>query len=81
MANFLKIFQLIPTIIAVVQALEQAIPLPGQGKAKLDAVLAMIQQIDGPLATGILPAVTGIISTIVGAFNATGVFKTSTSTK
>ena len=43
MNTLLIILQIFPLALSAVQAVEQAIPLPGQGKPKLDLVLDVIK--------------------------------------
>lgn len=38
--NYLQLLQIIPAIINAIKAVESAVPVGGQGKEKLDAVLA-----------------------------------------
>ena len=44
MKNIMLVLRLLPLILAAVKAVEDAIPLPGQGHKKLDLVLDVIQQ-------------------------------------
>lgn len=70
----MKIFEILSklsTIIGMVKAVEEAVPLPGVGKAKLDAVLAMLTVALGDISA-ILPQVTSIIAAIVAMLNTTG---------
>ena len=73
MQTALFILQLIPTIIAIIKSVEEAIPVSGAGKDKLDAVLQMVQDAC-PRAVEVVPQVVKIINTLVGLFNKTGVF-------
>jgi hypothetical protein len=43
MNKFLTILKLFPVILGAVKAVEDAIPLPGRGKKKLDMVLNVVQ--------------------------------------
>lgn len=43
MKTFLTLFKLLPLILAAVRAVEDAIPLPGQGKKKLDLILDVLK--------------------------------------
>ena len=43
MNTLLIILRIFPLVLAAVQAVEQAIPLPGQGKKKLDLVLDVLK--------------------------------------
>ena len=44
MNKFLTILKLFPLILGAVKAVEESIPLPGEGKKKLDLVLDVVQQ-------------------------------------
>jgi hypothetical protein len=44
MNKFLTILKLFPVVLGAVKAVEEAVPLPGQGQKKLDAVLNVVQQ-------------------------------------
>ena len=44
MKNISLVLKLLPLILMSVRAVEDAIPLPGQGRKKLDLVLDVIQQ-------------------------------------
>jgi hypothetical protein len=72
---------LLPIVLGLVKQLEEAIPASGSGAAKLAQIKAILQQGFGTL-TGlsvtfeqIWPPVQALISGLVGAFNALGVFK------
>lgn len=43
MKTLLAVFQLFPVLLAAVRAVEEAVPLPGQGKKKLDLVLEILK--------------------------------------
>lgn len=77
MNAFLTILQSLPAIISVLKALESAVPGQGQGKAKLDAALALITAADEALAQYV-PQLTTVISTLVSLFNRAGAFQTAT---
>lgn len=77
MNNVMTILALIPSLIKAIKAIEEAIPLPGQGKAKLDAVLEIVSTADATIK-GILPLVTSAIATLVKLFNSTGIFGVKT---
>ena len=72
MGNIVAILQIIPALIATIQAIEAAIPGNGQGKAKLDAVISIMQAVNDTVKQ--LP-LEQIIGTLVNLFNNTGVFK------
>ena len=44
MNKFITILKLFPLVLSAVKAVEESIPLPGQGKRKLDLVLGVVQQ-------------------------------------
>jgi hypothetical protein len=79
------ILQLFPLVMAAVQAVEAAIPMPGQGKQKLDLVLDVVKSgFDASadlsksfswdkLVTLIVP----MIAKFVALNNALGLFKTA----
>lgn len=72
MNQVLLVLQIIPALIQTIQAIEQAIPVQGQGKAKLAAVIEIMQTVNDAVKALPLEA---IIGTIVKLFNATGAFK------
>ena len=43
MNTLLTVLRLLPAVLAAVKAVEEAIPLPGQGKRKLDLVLDVVK--------------------------------------
>lgn len=67
------LLQLIPSIIAAIKALEEAIPGKGQGEAKLAAIREILESVSGQVAT-LWPFIEKAISVLVALFNATGVF-------
>jgi len=73
MNAFLSILSAIPGIIAAIKAIEAAVPTPGQGQAKLDAVLSLVQAADANLQQ-YAPQLPSVVSTLVGLFNKTGTF-------
>lgn len=84
MNTILAILQLFPTILSAITAVENVVPIPGQGKAKLDLILGIVKTAyDG--AAGLEKSfawdklaglVTTIVGQVVGFLNAVGVFKT-----
>lgn len=74
MEKVLIILKLLPAIIIAIKAIEEAIPEQGKGEAKLAAIRAMLEQIDGSMAV-LWPQIAGVVSVLVGLFNAVGVFK------
>ena len=85
MNSLLIILKLFPLILAAVQAVEQAIPLPGQGNRKLELVLDVLKSAyDGSTDLTkqfswdkLVAVVVPMIAKIVALNNALGVFKTS----
>lgn len=83
MATLLVILKLFPVILAAIQSLESAIPLPAAGKAKLDLVLGMVtdvysldQSIQKQLPSDSLVAlITATVSRVVSTFNVLGIFQ------
>ena len=75
------ILSLLPLLIQAVQAIEQAFPDGGQGKAKLDAVRNILQSAYSVASdvTGkfedIWPALSGTVSAVVNLANQSGLFK------
>lgn len=72
MNQILLVLQIIPALIQTIQAIEAAIPQGGAGKAKLDAVIEIMQAVNDSIKA--LP-MESIISTLVKLFNATGAFR------
>ena len=66
------ILQLIPSLIKAVVAAEEFIPIPGQGKAKLDFILNTISSVYSG-AVSLIPQITAVIGHIVTLGNAAGV--------
>ena len=83
MATLLLILRLLPTILAVVQAIEVALPIPGAGKAKLDLVMNTISDVYDTEQTiqkelpkdKLFQLVQSLVQRTVGTFNALGTFK------
>jgi hypothetical protein len=86
MKTLLAILKLFPLVLAAVRAIEEAIPLPGQGKKKLDLVLDILKTAydGGPdLAKEftwekLVALVVSMITRIVGLHNELGLFQKST---
>jgi hypothetical protein len=74
MGNLVAIIQLVPALINLIKAAEEAIPGSGKGKAKMDMVVGILQHSYEGI-NAILPSLQNIITVIVNTFNATGVFK------
>jgi hypothetical protein len=85
MKIFLAVFNAFPAILAAVQAVETAVPLPQKGQHKLNLILgaaACAWEIDQAgqqvSKTNTLNAVQAIATLAVAGLNAAGVFKQST---
>jgi len=83
------ILKLFPIILNAVQAVEAAIPLPGQGQKKLDLVLDVVKQAydaSAELTTSfswdkLAAVVVSMVASIVKMLNALGIFQKSTQTQ
>ena len=73
MDKILEVFKLIPVIIELIKAIEQAIPGESKGEAKLVAVREILEIIDVG-TKNLWPQISLIISVLVKTFNTTGVF-------
>ena len=79
-------FRLFPLLLSAVKAVEEAIPLPGQGKKKLDLVLEVLQSAydagDELLRSfswnRLVEIAVPLITKIVALLNELGVFQKST---
>jgi hypothetical protein len=92
MKNFLAVFNAFPSVLAAVQAVEAAVPLPGSGKQKLDLVLGAAGaawEVTQGVTQGItqspqlpknttLSSVQALVNLAVAGLNAAGSFKRST---
>jgi hypothetical protein len=86
MKTLLAALKLLPLVLSVVKAVEEAIPLPGQGQKKLDLVLAVIKSAydaSTDLAKEfsfekLVSLVVPMINQIVALNNALGLFQKST---
>jgi len=82
----LKIF---PAILGAIKAVEEAIPLPGQGRKKLDLVLDVLRQAfdaskeisEAFSWDGLIAVVVPMIARIVDLHNELGLFTKSASSK
>ena len=70
----LLILSLVPAIIEAIHAVENAIPMSGQGKIKADLVLGILES-GGEIAKEVIPAIMKTITSIVTALNLAGIFK------
>jgi len=83
MNTFLIILKLFPLILSIVRSVEDAIPLPGQGKQKLDLVLDILKTAyegSSSLAAGftwdkLVAIVVPMVGKIVDLHNALGLFQ------
>jgi hypothetical protein len=76
MQTLLLVVQLIPALISLIKAIEEALPIAGIGAEKLAAIRAIIEATyDG--AKAIWPTIETVIGIIVGLFNKTGIFAKS----
>jgi len=86
MNTLLTVLKLLPVLLSVVKAVEEAIPLPGQGKKKLDLVLDVLKSgydAGTDLSTSfsyekLVALVVPMIARIVDLHNALGLFRKST---
>lgn len=74
MQTVLTILQLIPSIIKVIQAIEEALPQAGIGAEKLAAIRQMLE-VTYQGITDVWPILEKVISILVDLFNKTGVFE------
>jgi len=83
MNTLLMILKLFPLVLSAVKAVEEAIPLPGQGKKKLDLVLDVITSAYGASTDlakqfsfeKLVAVVVPMIARIVDLHNALGLFQ------
>lgn len=89
MNTLLIILKIFPLVLAAVQAVEQAIPLPGQGNKKLELVLDVLKSAYEASADltkqftwdKLVAVVVPMIAKIVDLHNALGLFQKSTQPK
>ena len=89
MNTFLIILKLAPLILSIVRSVEDAIPLPGQGKAKLDLVLDILKTAyEGSRSLAadfswdkLVAIVVPMVGKIVDLHNALGLFQKSVQPK
>ena len=89
MNKFITILKLFPLVLSAVKAVEESVPLPAQGKAKLDLVLSVVQQAyEGSTELSqsfswdkLVAVVVPMIGNIVNAHNALGLFSKSAAAK
>jgi len=74
---------LLPAVIAIVQQVENALPASGQGAAKLSIVKGVLQnawEVEQKAEVSfdrVWPTIQSVISTLVAAYNSSGLFKKS----
>ncbi len=86
MKTILAVLKLFPLILTAVRAVEEAIPLPGQGNKKLELVLDVLKaaydasaELNGDLSwQNLVKVIVPMIEKIVAVYNALGVFQKST---
>lgn len=89
MNTLLIVLKIFPLILASVQAVEQAVPLPGQGSKKLELVLGVLKtayEVSADLAQQfswdkLVSVVIPMIAMIVELHNALGLFQKSAQPK
>ena len=88
MNTLLIILKIFPVVLQAVRAVEEAIPLPGQGQKKLDLVLAILKQaydasteLQSFSWDKLVAVVVPMIANVVGLFNELGLFQKSTQPK
>jgi hypothetical protein len=72
--NIIAILALIPALLEAIRAVEAAIPMSGQGKAKTAMILQIIEATNEG-ARSMLPLVEKAIAIVVATLNAVGIFK------
>ena len=89
MNNLLVALKILPLLLPAVKAVEEAIPLPGEGRKKLDLVLDVLKSAydtGTDLSTGftwekLVAMVVPMINQIVALHNALGLFQKSAQPK
>ena len=80
MGTLIMILRLLPTIIGAVKALEEAIPISGAGKEKLDVITGVAEVVYGETTElqkdmpkdKLISILIKVVSMVVGMFNAMG---------
>ena len=67
------VWQLLPSIITAIRAIEDAIPGKGKGEMKLAAIREILEAASGQMAL-FWPLIEKAIGVLVSLFNTTGVF-------
>ena len=76
LATLKLVFELVPLLISVIKAIEDAIPGQGKGEQKIAAVREIVEEAYGNVAS-LWPILFPVISTLVSLFNKTGAFEKS----
>jgi hypothetical protein len=78
------VLQILPMVIEIIKAIEQAIPDKGRGSEKQAMLNTMVEQavmadpcVSNDIIPELMPAVESVTKTIVKTFNDTGVFETT----
>ena len=74
--NFITLLQYLPIIISTVKQVEVSFPLAGKGAAKLEAVISILELVDGGVLLNFRQSIPKLIGIIVTLLNKTGSFKT-----
>ena len=74
MDRLLKVLQIIPSLIGVIKAIEELMPVDGQGAAKLQMVRDIMTKAYDSI-DDIWPTLEAVIEKIVYTFNKLGIFK------
>ena len=74
MQTLLIVVQLVPAIIAMIKAIEEALPATGYGADKLAAVREIMENTYAGIKE-IWPIIEKVIGILVGLFNKAGVFE------
>lgn len=69
MDKIITVLRLLPAIVAAVKALEEALPVSGQGKEKLAALRQIMVNVDAGV-TAIWPMVETAVAAVVSLMNA-----------
>lgn len=74
MKLFFQILEMLPKIIAAVKMIEEFLPIPGLGKAKLKLITDIAEELGGEAKT-MIPTITKVVGKVVEFANAVGIFK------
>ena len=89
MKNVLAILKLLPELLAAIRAVEEAIPLPGQGRKKLEFILDIMKLVHEASAEisrevtwdRLVALIVPVITRVVGFYNEVGIFTKSSAAK